>query len=102
MHCAVASIASESWHAAELARAREPALILAGGSTAVTMLDAFIVHPAFANAVRDRDRREISGRREGCSEQDQQQCRNGGLTHPIHSRSIAALIPLGHRLVENS
>lgn len=72
-------------HLAKLATAREPALILAGGSIVVTMLEAFIVHATFANAVRNRDRREISGRREGKSEQDQQQCRNRGLMHPIFS-----------------
>lgn len=65
-----------------LAPAGQAALILAR-CIAVTTLEAFIVDAAFANAVRNRDRCEIPRRRDGGSEHDQQQCRNGRVTHSI-------------------
>jgi hypothetical protein len=63
-----------------LATAREAALARASG-VAATPFDAVVVHPAFANAIRNRDRREIPGRRDVSAEEGQEDGRNDGLTH---------------------
>lgn len=56
------------------------ALPLAAG-VPLTVLQALLVHAAFASAVRNRDQREILRRRDVGAEQRQQCGREHGLTH---------------------